>query len=373
MAHVHLVEPFFGGSHRVWAEGWRDHSRHRIELDTLEARAWRWRMRGGAITLAGRLLERDPAYRPDVIVASDMLDLATFAAMIRRRLPDVPIVAYLHENQLTYPRQPGEPLDQGLAWTTWRSLVVADRIWCNSQFHLDEVVAAVADLLGSVPDHPHDALLDEVAARMEVMPVGVDLGWVGTSPRRLEGAALSPLVVSNQRWHHDKDVGAVVRELRRLARGGVDFRVAVVGDHEGGEALHIDPVLDDLGARVVARGHLGRDAYRRLLREADIVVSAAHNEFFGIAVVEALAAGCVPVLPRRLAYPETVPAEFHEGALYDSGDLEPALRTAITDVDQRRRSVVGLAEAMRRFDWAVLAPRYDDAIDRLAVAGPAGR
>ena len=31
---VLLVEPYFGGSHRAWAEGYAHHSRHRVRLVT---------------------------------------------------------------------------------------------------------------------------------------------------------------------------------------------------------------------------------------------------------------------------------------------------------------------------------------------------
>jgi len=41
------------------------------------------------------------------------------------------------------------------------------------------------------------------------------------------------------------------------------------------------------------------------------VLSTARHEFFGIAVVEALLAGCLPWLPDRLSYPELLPPALH--------------------------------------------------------------
>ncbi|MDW3220793.1 MAG: DUF3524 domain-containing protein [Acidimicrobiales bacterium] len=360
---IDLVEPFLGGSHEAWARGWAVRSRHDVDLFGLAANAWRWRMRGASTTLAASVDERAAVEGPPaLLVASDMVDLGDLLGRLRRTHHAVPAVLYLHENQLTYPRQPGEPLDPGLAWTTWRNLTVADEIWCNSAFHRDELLAALPPFLAAVPDGDHLHLLSAVTAKMRVLPVGVDLPPENPGPR-----ATPPLVVSNQRWHHDKDVDAVVRALGQLARDGLDFRVAVLGDGHGGHADRIDPLLDELGDRVVARGHQPRTEYLRLLADAEIVVSAARNEFFGIAVIEAVAAGATPVLPSAVAYPETMPAWAHPVALYEPGTLRAALRTAIVDAPARRRAVAGLSAEMAPFGWDVLARIYDDAAERVAA------
>lgn len=364
---VLLVEPFFGGSHAAWAEGWQATSAHDIHLLTHEASAWRWRMRGAAVTLARRTeawVERHGL--PDLVVATDMLDLAAYLGLTRRALGDVPVAIYLHENQLTYPRRPDEPLDQGLAWAMWRSLVSADAVWCNSRFHRDELLAALPGLLGSVPDHDHLGLLASVREKTEVLPVGVDLEPISNPPRESRPVG-GPLVLSNQRWHHDKDLGAVLRALLRIADTGSAFRVALAGDDTGGESDALQPLIDALGTRVVQQGYLDRPDYLRLLERSDIVVSAARNEFFGIAVVEALAAGAIPVLPDVLAYPEVVPAAFHPHALYGSGELTTALASAIATPEDHRSACAGLADAVRRFDWSVVAPVYDRAVEANTV------
>ena len=175
MARILLVEPFLGGSHRAWAEGWAAHSRHDIEVLGHEGRHWRWRMRGGSVSLARHLAETT---RPhvDVVVASNMLDLAAFRGMVD--LPGAIWVQYLHENQLTYPRQLGESLDTGLAWMQWRNLVVADEVWCNSAFQRDELVAGLDRLLASAPDHDHEPERAALDAKLRIEHPGIDLSLI---------------------------------------------------------------------------------------------------------------------------------------------------------------------------------------------------
>ncbi len=63
-----------------------------------------------------------------------------------------------------------------------------------------------------------------------------------------------------------------------------------------------ETLCEQLGERLGQWGWVeNRDAYLRLLRNADVVVSSAVHDFQGLAVLEAVACGCVPVVPDRLA------------------------------------------------------------------------
>ncbi len=54
-----ILEPFFSGSHRQWAEGYQRHSRHEVEILSLKGRHWKWRMFGGAVSLANDFMASD--------------------------------------------------------------------------------------------------------------------------------------------------------------------------------------------------------------------------------------------------------------------------------------------------------------------------
>ena len=49
-----IVEPFFTGSHKKWAEEYQQKSGHEVKIICLPGRFWKWRMHGAAITLAKR-------------------------------------------------------------------------------------------------------------------------------------------------------------------------------------------------------------------------------------------------------------------------------------------------------------------------------
>lgn len=128
MSHILLVEPYNSGSHKAWAEGLVDASKHDYDLLTLPGRFWKWRMFGGTLTLG---MEARSLPKPDVIVASDMVNLPSFLG--HSGLTDVPTVLFMHENQLTYPLSPTARDDLAYAYMNWASMVQADEVWWNSQ------------------------------------------------------------------------------------------------------------------------------------------------------------------------------------------------------------------------------------------------
>jgi glycosyltransferase involved in cell wall biosynthesis len=368
---VVLVEPFYGGSHRAWADGYAAHSGHDVHLVTHDDAAWRWRLRGGSLTLADDLAATVAAAgRPDVVLVSDMVNLPALLGFARRSVGDAPVAAYFHENQLLYSVEGGGGPDRQLGLVNWLTLAAADLVLFNSAHHRDGLMAELPGFLREVADDGHLRHLEAVAGRSEVVPVGVDLA--GLTPDRrpaLDGGA--PLILWNHRWEWDKQIGPALGLLHELARQGVDFRVALVGEQPERLSAAVRRSVADLGDRVVVEGHLPRDEYVELLLRSDVVLSMATQEFFGIAMVEAIAAGCVPVLPDGLSYPEVIPSPWHDVALHDRSGTGPGdhLRSVLTDLHAARRAVDGLAATMQRFDWSALAPVYDERLERLALTG----
>jgi glycosyltransferase involved in cell wall biosynthesis len=149
----------------------------------------------------------------------------------------------------------------------------------------------------------------------------------------------------------------MLRALYALADEGSQFRVALAGQNFRASPAEFDQARARLGDRLVHFGYAESEAeYAGLLRRADIVLSTAIHEFFGVSVVEAIYCGCLPVLPNRLSYPELIPPELHARCLYDDfSDLLAKLRAALVNP----AAPPALREAVARFDWSVMAPIYD--------------
>jgi glycosyltransferase involved in cell wall biosynthesis len=130
-----------------------------------------------------------------------------------------------------------------------------------------------------------------------------------------------------------------------------------------------DAARERLGERVVQFGYVeGFDAYTRWLKAAAVLPVTSHQDFFGASVVEAAYCGCTPLLPRRLAYPEIIPAAFHDGLFYDDeADLVRRLERALRGAP----APGGLREAVAGYDWTVLAGEYDARLEAVLEGGPA--
>jgi glycosyltransferase involved in cell wall biosynthesis len=352
-----LVEPYFVGSHRAWAEGYAAHSHHEVRLITHPGRWWKWRVRGSALTLAESLAGLH-GWLPDVVLVSDMTDLPQFRFFARPHIGDPPTVLYFHESQLTYPPPAENEPDLSYAVTNWLSAFAADRVLFNSEYHFAVFFEQLPRLLRNFPDLTHDHRIGEVAARSEVLPVGVDLSWIGERGAR-EGP---PRILWNHRWDQDKDPDAFAAAVEAVIDDGPDFELVLLGARPPNPPPALIRLREVAGDRTVYDGEAPLDQYRSLVASSDVLVSTARQEFFGVAVVEAIAAGCRPVLPDRLSYPSIIPAEYHQGVLYREDGLVEALKAALA----HPVAPPGLATTMARFSWDSLAPEYDHMMESAA-------
>lgn len=356
---ISLVSPYHGkSSHAAWARGYQKHSRHQIELETLPDRAWAWRMRGGAVPLAQSLIQRSADC--DLLLATSMTDLSSLMGLLRRSpLANKPCVLYMHENQLTYPIRPGGRRDRHLAFIQFSSMLVADEIWFNSNHNRQSWFSELPAFLKSFPDHHNLDLIEGIQSKSRVMPVGLEL------PPVQELQPGPPLLLWNQRWEWDKNTEAFTRFVKELSER-LDFQVVLLGGRPQRKPPKLLEFEQYLGPRLLHSGWCSREEYLTWLSRATLTVSTARHEFFGISVLEATAMGVFPLLPARLSYPEVIPEEFHAQCLYANHlDLQQRAYDLLSNPHEHSETRRRLAQAARHYDWKLLAPNYDRALEAL--------
>ncbi|MCZ7679409.1 MAG: DUF3524 domain-containing protein [Sandaracinaceae bacterium] len=362
-----LVEPYDTGSHGVWMRGYQAHSAHDVRILSLEGQFWQWRMQGGAVALAEqfRALERPP----DLIVASDMLDLTTFLALTRPLTARIPAALYFHENQLTYPAGPRQKLQQHYAFINYASALAADAVFFNSAFHRDAFFEELPRLLKHYPDHtglhtvaplrtgavcsrwdstcaattrtvPRPARRVPPAADRVEPPLGI---------RQKPGSLLSARSTgwrsrtSRSRWRWWARTRARIR-LSSRRRGGGSARAWC----SMATWTHLQRMPACCGRPIWWSAHPTRT-------------------FFGISIVEAIYCGCWPLLPDRLNYPALVPPALHSRTIYGGrSGLTHRLRAHLTDPQP---APPALREHVAGFDWRALAPQYDAAFAAVVAGG----
>lgn len=390
MMKLLLISPYHSGSHKAWAEGYARYSQHEVRLLTLPGQFWKWRLQGGAVALARLFREGD--FQPDAVLTTSMVDVATWLGLVRGRIPShVPLFLYMHENQLTYPlpedgttgpmrRQLGER-DRHYALINYKSMLAVDQVFFNSHYHRQSFFANLPNLLKHFPDYNELETIPLLAAKSQVLPVGIDLRRLAEEAVGPESLAVSqisptassqplaaPLILWNQRWDYDKNAPAFFRALYRLADDGVAFTVALCGENFRQKPQEFDEAINRLEERVVHAGYADDETYKALLWAATATISTAHHEFFGISILEAIYCHTFPILPYRLSYPELIPTPFHLRCLYENErGLFQRLHWAMLHAAEARQIAGELARAAAAYDWSHLAPHYDQLIVQLSA------
>lgn len=358
-----LIEPFYEGSHAHWAKGYWRNSRHEIQLLTLPGRYWKWRMHGAAVTLAEQFMESD--FEPDLVLATDMLDVATFQALTRKRLYNTRFAVYFHENQITYPWSPTDDdvklkRNNQYGFLNYTSALCSDVVFFNSTFHQQSFLRALPEFLEQFPDFNNLHTIETITQKSSVLNLGLDLKrFNGIEVKKPKEAVL----LWNHRWEYDKNPDEFFKVLLRIKSEGISFKVIVIGKSYPRVPPIFAEAKETLTAEILHWGFVESfEEYAQLLHLADILPVTSQQDFFGGSVVEAIYCNCHPILPYRLAYPEHIPSALHDVHLYhDIKGIYPKLKAAIQDIATIRanRTYSGFVQ---KYDWKVLTEVYDRAM-----------
>lgn len=357
-----VVEPFYSGSHKLWTDALVDIFRsegHEVIVLTLPGRHWKWRMQGAATYLAEKLT--GSGICPDVLIASDMIDLSVFVGAARNNLARSKIVVYFHENQMTYPWSPEDKdvqlkRDQSYGLINLRTALVADQVYFNSYYHQSSFIGAIKGFIKQFPDAVNKKWGSEVERKSSVLYLGMHLSEL-TSMEELEN---EPVLLWNHRWEYDKSPEVFYKAIVRLKKEGVEFKLIICGEKNKNYPEVFDRIQVEFSDRIIHFGYAQtREEYYQLLKKSSVLPVTCHQDFFGGSVVEGIAAGCMPVLPNRLSYPEHLPNEFKSRYLMDSDEAwYQLLKKVVTNIAAYAQDRREVREYVGKYDWSRLKESY---------------
>ncbi|MCB0665292.1 MAG: DUF3524 domain-containing protein [Saprospiraceae bacterium] len=365
-----IIDPYLTPSHELWLDHLSKGLPHQIFKLTLPPYHWKWRMHGGSLELAEKLI--NSGFVPDLILATEMLDLNIFMAHCRRHLKkNCRVIIYFHENQLTYPvsrmdmdRQ--KKFDNHYAFINFSSAVLADWILFNSEFHRQVFLDALIPFLKQFPGGTLLTSPDQLHNKSSVIYPGIDFEILMQEKKQFSNQV--PVILWNHRWEYDKDPDLFFKVIRQIAAEGKPFQLAILGQHFHRsppifEAIRHSPLAD----RIVHWGFIPeRKDYYQWLWKSDIIISTSKQDFFGISVVEAIIAQCYPLLPNRLAFPEHIPESHHAEHLYISeDDLLVKTRKLLDQWEESRRSTGYLHRHVTKYNPAKLIDQYIELFEKL--------
>lgn len=306
-----LLSAYDALSHVYWREGLYT-AFPEVSWTTLSLppRYFPWRIRGNSMSWY-----REPALRDhyDLCIATSMVDLATLRGLVPE-LSRLPTLLYFHENQFAYPLSDRVSQQQqvGPQFVQIYSAMAADALCFNSEYNRRTFFSGLAALLKKMPDEVPAGVCDALMGRAHVVPVGLQ-------PLAIETQEKTPAsLVWNHRWEYDKGPERLLALVQALPE-----HVSLVLHVVGQSFRSVPPAFTQLKALLEARGWLGqwgyvasREDYLGVLAQSQYVISTSEHDFQGLAILEAVQCGCIPILPKRLAYPEF----FTEPYLYPCSD-----------------------------------------------------
>lgn len=348
---VLLIEAFYGGSHKQLIDLIHKLFSDSAALFTLPAKKWHWR----ALTSPLHFAEVIPSdHKFSLLFSSSVLPLAELLAL-RPDLGKLHKVVYFHENQMVYPVQQKKDRYFQHAYNEVLTCLAADRIIFNSNFNKESFLTSISSHFKIMPEPRPKNLESKIRPKCSVLYFPIDfahicigqkkmyhthektrdlahvlenkpknflldennkadnLATVGnkslTLPLKVDSSDILHIVWPH-RWEHDKNPEEFFCVMFRLKEAGAPFNLSVIGESYSEKPEIFAKAADYLKDNIIHFGFKeSKEEYYAVLSSADVVVSTALHEFFGVSMLEATACGCFPLCPKRLVYPEIYPEE----------------------------------------------------------------
>lgn len=365
---VLILSAYNTASHKAWQEGltalfpewdWT--------ILSLPGRYFSWRIRGNPLSWAFGKDRPQLDAQYDVILATSMVDLATLQGMVPN-IAQTPCILYFHENQFAYPKSQRQHTSIEPQMVNLYAALSAQSLVFNSRYNRDSFLLGVEALLNKMPDEVPNGLTEILKNKSRVLPVGIDTSFfdeaihsINNAPSRATRSwSTQPLkLVWNHRWEYDKGPEILAEVIQQIDQRSLPIAVSILGQRFRQIPDSLKAIIHSPPPCLVRSEPLdSRHAYQDYLKQQDVVLSTAIHEFQGLAMLEATAAGCIPLAPTRLAYPEVLSPAF----LYPSDDGHVANEAHSIIARLQHWIECGLPDHcdVHSYQWSALKPAYQE-------------
>jgi glycosyltransferase involved in cell wall biosynthesis len=200
--------------------------------------------------------------------------------------------------------------------------------------------------------------------RITVVPNGVDLscfnGKIDAFLMRKElGIGDEPLVVTVSRLVKRKNPALLISAFARVLKVVPDAKLVIAGSGREEDSLSRQIKRLNITNSVLMLGGLAKEKVAQLLAAADVFALPSKVESFGLALMEASAAGVPVVCSNSGGVPEVFQDGFN-ALLYPPGDdnaMAKAIICLIQDGELAKKISANAVETASKFTWEMAAER----------------
>jgi glycosyltransferase involved in cell wall biosynthesis len=270
--------------------------------------------------------------------------------------------------------------------------VLADRVQTNAMRYLDASVIRIMiahnitpgtyAAARSIRDHVHAAvgvsprICDDLVGKLRfrpdrtfAIPNAIDIERFERAERAPSAAGLRILSLGRVE-DSSKGIFWLPRILAKLEQAPVALTVA--GD--GPDLTELKRRCASLACPVTFLGPVPLDMVAGIMARHDVFLFPSRFEGLGIALAEAMAAGCVPVASRIHGVTDFVIAEGKTGFLVPVGDTAAAAQAILLLARDRERlarmAAAARSSALARFRIEAMAAAYAQVLERVWSATP---
>jgi glycosyltransferase involved in cell wall biosynthesis len=349
---VLILSAYDAVSHKQLNSGLMSNVDADFTLLGLPPRFFAWRTKGNSLSFAFE--NREELTRGyDLIFATSLTDITSLRGFVPE-LAHTPLIVYFHENQFDYPENRSEYGTVETKITSIYNALAADTVVFNTEYNRQSFLKGASALLKKMPDHVPAGLVDMIKAKSRVISVPVYPVKKGVDT---DG---KPVILWNHRWEYDKAPERFLAVLRSLKRRGADFRLNLAGQTFRNTPESYGEIMKEFADHIDHEGYAPtRESYEDVVASSNVIISTSLHDFQGLSVIEASDAGCIPVLPQRVAYTEI----FDKKYLYACSDdiYEEAEHCAELILNRPQEKC-----DMSRFYWENLKGEYQSLFENTA-------